>query len=66
MKPREYAVLEHAIECGIASGVRRAFKHSETQLPDRMLSELEYHLYEALTNSICEWFEIDNEQQSET
>lgn len=33
MRPRELFVLEMAIEAGIRSGVRRAFKHSDAEPP---------------------------------
>lgn len=49
-----YAVLERAVEEGIAHGWRRAHKHTDTPDEDAVRGEL----ISAVMSEICEWFEF--------
>lgn len=56
MKPDTYKLLQRCIDDGIASGMRRAFKHTDN--PTR--EEIGLHIERAITNEICEWFKFDD------
>ena len=58
MKVRTYSVLEMAVDQGVRSGVRRAFKHSDQEPPTE--SQMDTIANELMT-SICEWFTFDDE-----
>lgn len=62
MKAREYDVLCRAVEDGVAYGWRRAHKHVED--PDEHTIQVE--IQQAVVNTICEWFDFDNEAADET
>ncbi len=57
MKPREYEVLDMAIENGVGAGWRAAHKHVEDPSADQIRDAIET----AVSDSICEWFEFDDE-----
>lgn len=57
MRAREYDVLYQAVETGVASGVRRAYKHTDTEWPT---DSQQAAIVEGVMNSICEWFEFEN------
>lgn len=58
MKPREHEVLLIAVEAGVASGLRRAFKHREEPEPDQAVRDV---IEQEVINAIYEWFEVGNE-----
>lgn len=47
-----YAVLSDCVEAGVAYGVRRAFKHTDTPSQEAIAEEVE----QAVLNAICEKF----------
>ncbi len=55
MKPNTYRVLQEAVETGIAFGLGRSFKHSESPSRDFLHDNLEREIM----NAICEWFIFD-------
>lgn len=57
MKAKEYDVLKMAIEEGVAYGVKRAFKHTDTPFESTIKTEVEI----AVMASISEWFDFDDE-----
>ncbi len=59
MRVRAYPILETAIEEGVAYGWRRAHKHTDTPDEDAICSEI----YSGVMNSICEYFEFDDEDE---
>jgi len=60
MKAKEYELMCHAIELGIKSGIRRAYKHSDQTPPDEI--QQDYIITETM-NSICEWFDFDESKE---
>lgn len=54
MIPKTYQLLLRCVEVGVASGMRRAYKHTDTPGED--------YIKEAITDAvmleICEWFEF--------
>jgi len=52
MKANEYAILERAVEEGVAYGWRRAHKYEENPSDLTLRNEIE----QAVMNSICEVF----------
>lgn len=58
MKPKFYAVLNQAIEEGVARGVNRAFKSTDNPTRELIRSEVERNVNDA----IHEWFYFDEEE----
>lgn len=58
MKPKFYKVLDEAVSVGIAYGVSRAYKHTDT--PKR--EDLEIQIHSAVMNEINEWFDFEEAQ----
>lgn len=56
MKPREYALLEMAIEDGVAIGIGRAYKHDDAPSTDALLDQIRT----SVLTSICEWFHFED------
>lgn len=56
MKPKFRAVLDLAIEYGVAIGVSRAFKHTDSPTQDQIRMEVERELVTALH----EWFDFED------
>lgn len=55
MQPKAYAVLQLAIEQGVHSGIRRAYKHIDTPQPlDWQIEEI----IRSVETSIHEWFDF--------
>ncbi len=52
MRAKEYEVLVQAVEQGVASGWRRAYKHDDAPL----VEDMQRCITDAVLNSICEWF----------
>ncbi len=61
MKPNAYKILQRCIDDGIAYGMRRAFKHTES--PTR--EEIGLHIERAITTEICEWFKFDEVKEDQ-
>jgi len=55
MRPNEWAILTRAIEEGVSYGWNRAHKHTDDPSPDHIMACIE----DAVENSICEVFLID-------
>lgn len=55
MKAKEYDVLVHAVEEGVAYGWMRAHKHDPS--PDGEAAKVE--IIHAVISEICEWFDFD-------
>jgi len=67
LKINEYEIMEEAVEAGIVSGIRRAFKHAEE---DTLLSEdhmLDDNFVALLSmnimNNVCENFELESNDE---
>ena len=60
MRAKEHAVLDRAIEEGVAYGWRRAHKHTDNPTKDEILA----HIEQAVMFEICEWFEFRNEYEN--
>jgi len=58
MRPKTYKVLDMAVEDGVRFGWCRAHKH--TDKPSEV--DIQNEIQRAVMNSICEWFNIDNEE----
>ncbi len=56
MKAKEYDVMYHAVQLGVTSGVRRAYKHIDGTPPDETQQS---YIVDAVIDSICEWFDFD-------
>jgi len=59
MKPNTYNILRNAIEQGIAYGVRRAHKHTDT--PNE--ATLEHEIDMAVWNEIHEYFTFETPEE---
>lgn len=55
MRAREYAVLDRAVEEGVAYGWVRAHKHTDSPTKDELLA----HIEQAVMTEICEWFDLE-------
>lgn len=62
MRAREYDLLHMAVEQGVASGVRRAYKHTDQEWPT---DSQQATIVEGVMNSICEWFVFDDASTKE-
>jgi len=65
VRAKEYEVLRRAVEEGVAAGLRRFNKYApEGQQvdADRVADAVE----EAVTGSICEWFDFEDEAEEPT
>lgn len=58
MRAREHEVLLIAVESGVASGLRRAFKHRDEPEPDQAVRDV---IEQEVINAIYEWFEVGDE-----
>lgn len=58
MKANEYKVMREAVEAGVRYGVRRAYKHYDTDPPTEAQQE---YIMEEVLNSICEWFTFEGD-----
>lgn len=59
MKPKEYAVLQYAVELGVSLGWNRAHKHVDEPTADQIKEAIE----RAVTNEITEWFDFEPTSQ---
>jgi hypothetical protein len=60
MKPKFYPVLEMAVEDGVAHGLNRAYKHTDTPTRDQVVSAVS----DCVLTSICEWFDLHQDQKT--
>ena len=56
LKPKTYAVLDRAIEDGIAYGIARAHKHTDSPT----MQQIQASIHTNVMNEIAEWFDIDD------
>jgi hypothetical protein len=56
MRVNEWQVLQMAIEDGVRYGVRKAYKHSDSNPPDEDQVD---HIIEHTINCVSEWFTPD-------
>ncbi len=54
MTPDAYKIIHMAVEDGVAIGVRRAFKYTDTPTEDQMIEVIRHEVM----NQICEWFKF--------
>lgn len=57
MKAREYDLIQMAVEDGVEIGYARAYKHTD----DPSEYEIKDHLQREVMNSICEWFDFQDQ-----
>lgn len=62
MKVKTYAVLQRAVEEGVGIGWRHAHKHVDAPDEIDVLDSIEA----GVMNSICEWFDFDDDADDET
>ncbi len=60
MKPNFRKVLELALEEGVRYGYNRAHKHVEKPHEDAIVD----NIVEGVTNSLYEWFDFDEQNES--
>ena len=60
MKPKLFPVLEMAVGDGVAHGLNRAYKHIDNPTRDQVVNAVT----EAVLNSICEWFDLEQDQEA--
>lgn len=61
MQVKEYTVLTDCVERGVAYGMNRAYKHSDTPSADYIKQQIT----DAVLLEICEYFSFDNEVYQE-
>ena len=61
MRVKEYTVLTDCVERGVAFGMARAYKHSDTPTPDYIKQQIE----DAVMLEIGEYFNFDDEVVTE-
>jgi hypothetical protein len=59
MKPKVYPVLDMAVENGVHYGLNRAYKYTDDPSREQIVAEVT----EAVLNSICEWFDLSDEDR---
>jgi hypothetical protein len=59
MRVKEYTVLTDCVERGVASGMARAYKHTDTPTLDYIKRQIE----DAVLLEICEYFDFDDESE---
>jgi hypothetical protein len=59
MKPKLYPVLQMAVEEGVTYGLTRAHKHTDKPTHDQVVNAVT----EGVLTSICEWFDLDQDQE---
>jgi hypothetical protein len=57
MKPKSLKLLERCIEDGVASGLHRAYKRSDTVSREQIQQSIE----DAILHEVHEWFDFDQE-----
>jgi hypothetical protein len=55
MTPDAYKVVVMAVETGVATGVRRAYKHDPKPSEEAIIAAIE----QAVIDEICEWFKFE-------
>ena len=55
LRVRVYPVLCEAVERGVAYGLARAYKHTETPTREQIAEAVEH----AVLHEICEWFDVE-------
>lgn len=59
MYANEYKVLLAAVEEGVHSGIRKAWKHTDTPPPDDYQAEV---IIDLVVMNILEWFHMNGEE----
>jgi len=57
MQVKEYTVLTDCVERGVAIGMSRAYKHTDTPTLDYIKRQIE----DAVLSEICEYFDFNDE-----
>jgi hypothetical protein len=57
MQVKEYTVLVDCVERGVAYGMNRAYKHSDTPSPEYINQQIT----DAVLSEICEYFDFKEE-----
>lgn len=60
MRAKEYDLMFMAVEQGVTSGVRRAYKHTDQEWPSEAQQAA---IVDGVMNSICEWFTFEEHNQ---
>jgi hypothetical protein len=60
MTPDAYKVVVMAVETGVATGVRRAYKHAAKPSEEAIIAAIE----QAVIDEICEWFRFNEEHKT--
>ena len=55
LRVKVYPVLCEAVERGVAYGLNRAYKHTETPTREQIAEAVEH----AVLHEICEWFDVE-------
>ena len=59
VKAKEYAVLEMAVEQGVALGWNHAHKHVDSPLAEAIQDQI----VQDVLNEVCEWFDFDRPEE---
>jgi hypothetical protein len=59
MKPKEYDVLDMAVDNGVEAGWRHAYKYRACEPPEPEASHVRDQIKQDVLNAICEWFDFD-------
>jgi hypothetical protein len=62
MKPRDHVVIVTAIENGVASGLRRYYKHLDTAPDEHTQADMADVVVCAVLDSVSEWFTFDGDE----
>ena len=63
MRVDVYRLLTHAVDEGLASGIRRFYKHRDDTPADDVLSALAEALSDAIMSAVCDWFQFGAEDR---
>jgi hypothetical protein len=61
MRAKEYPLLVEAVECGVARGWRRAYKHTDAPTEETVRDTI----IEEVIGEVCERFELDEKAVSD-
>lgn len=59
MKAKDYALMQLAIEQGVANGLRWADKYADDPLTEAQRERVSDKVDEAVMSAICEWFTFE-------
>lgn len=59
MRADEYKVLLQCVESGARIGIRRFLKHSDIDIREELVQQLQNTVVDEVINVICEWFSFE-------